>query len=338
MRVALSADQQAMREATVTMLAAMCTTADIRAAWASDNAMSRERWGRMAELGLTGLTVPVALGGLGATEVDVVAIFEETGYVALPEPVIAAAVVAHVLAEAAPAEAARRLPAVAAGDSVVALGFGADGYVNHATSADFVLVIIDDAMHVVDAADLNAVAQPSVDGARRLCRIEPPAGEPVARDAAAAARAVDRATLFTAAQLVGLGRRCLDLSVAYARERHQFGRPIGSYQALKHRMADDWTALEFARPMVWRAAWSLTHDLPDATLHVSAAKAATNDAASRAARTAVQVHGALGYTFACDVQLFLKRTLALTNEYGDTRHHRRRLAEVLRTRDIARVP
>ena len=123
-----------------------------------------------------------------------------------------------------------------------------------------------------------------------------------------------------------------------AGERHQFGRPIGSYQALKHRMADDWTGLEFARPMVWRAAWSLTHDLPDATWHVSAAKAATNDAASRAARTAAQVHGALGYTFACDVQLFLKRTLALTNEYGDTHHHRRRLADVLRTRDIERVP
>ena len=136
MRVALSADQQVMREATMAMLTTTCTTADLRAAWASDNAMSRERWGRLAELGLTGLTVPVALGGLGATEVDVVAIFEEPGYVALPEPVVAAAVAAHVLAEAAPAEAARRLPALAAGDSVVALGFGADGYVNHATGAD----------------------------------------------------------------------------------------------------------------------------------------------------------------------------------------------------------
>jgi len=338
MRVALDTNQRAMRDAAAALLTTECTTAHVRAAWASDTGVSRDRWRRLADLGLTSVTVPAELGGLGANELDLVPLLEETGYVALPEPIVAAAVTATLLAEAAPDAAARWLPAIAAGDAIVALGVGGETYVDHAAAADVVVLAYDDALHVVEASDVRTIAQPSIDGARRLCRVARPSGDPWARDPRAVERAVDRATLYTAAQLLGLGRRCLDLSVAYACERHQFGRPIGSYQALKHRMADDWTALEFARPMVWRAAWSLAHDRPDATLHVSAAKATASDAASRAARTAVQVHGAMGYTFECDVQLFLKRILALSTAYGDARRHRSRLAGVLRARDIARVP
>jgi alkylation response protein AidB-like acyl-CoA dehydrogenase len=205
-------------------------------------------------------------------------------------------------------------------------------------TADVVVLAHDGALHVVEARDVRAIEQPSIDGARRLARVARPTAISAVCDVRTIERAVDRATLYTAAQLVGLGRRCLDLSVAYARERHQFGRPIGSYQALRHRMADDWTALEFARPLVWRAAWSMSHGSPDATLHASAAKAAASVAARRAASTAMQVHGAMGYTFECDVQLFLKRILALSTAYGNARAHRRRLGEVLRSRAITAVP
>ena len=338
MRVALDVNQQSLRDAAATMLAATCTTADVRAAWSSATGVSRDRWRQLADLGLTSVMMPVEFGGLGATELELMPLLEETGYVALPEPIVDAAVAASLLAEAAPTLAARWLPALAAGDIIVSLALPDTPYVGHVDAADVIVIVDNRGIQVVEGADVVRVRQPSIDGTRRLGRIGPPDDQPVADNGAATARAIDRATLYTAAQLLGLGRRCLDLAVAYARERHQFGRPIGSYQALKHRMADDWTAIEFARPMVWRAAWALARGLPDATLHVSAAKAAAGDAASAAARTAVQVHGAMGYTFECDVQLFLKRILALAAVHGDARAHRRRLADVLRTRDIARIP
>ena len=207
---------------------------------------------KLAALGLTSVTVPAELGGLGATELQLVPLLEETGYVALPEPVVDAAVAAALLAEAAPSAARAGCRGLAAGDAVVAVGLSPESYVDHPGAADVVVLAAADELQVVEPAGLRMVAEPSIDGARRLCRVEWPPGEPVARDVDAIARAVDRAALYAVAQLLGLGRRCLDLSVAYAR-RHQFGRPIGSYQALKHRMADDWTALEFA-PGRWRGA------------------------------------------------------------------------------------
>jgi alkylation response protein AidB-like acyl-CoA dehydrogenase len=340
MHVALTFDQLARRDATASFLAAACTTADVRATWHAPTAVSRERWRGLADLGLTSLTIPESLGGLGATDLDLVVLLEEAGYVALPEPVSAAAAAAALLAEVSSDAAARWLPGLVSGAHVVTLGLSTEPYVAHADAAD-VIVSLDDAaaVRVLEPRDVRLAAQPGIDGSWRMHRVEQQrAVVPLACDPKAAARATARAALYAAAELVGVGRRSLDESVAYAKQRHQFGRPIGSYQALKHRLADDWIALEFARPLVWRAAWSIAHDVPDATLHVSAAKAAAGDAALRAARSAVHVHGALGYTFECDVQLFVKRALTLAATHGSARAHRRRIASVLRTRDLVRAP
>lgn len=338
MHVGLDADQHALRDAAAAMLAATCTTAHVRAAYLAPPDASRERWRQLASVGLTSITTPVELGGVGRDDVDLAVLMEEAGYVALPEPLSAAATAAALLTEVAPEVAARLLPELASGDLMLALSLPGEPFVEHADAADLFVTADGDAVFVLEPGDVRIEAQASVDGSRRLHRVEVLRRTPVARGATAVARALDRATLCTAAELIGLGRRCLDLSVAHARERHQFGRPIGSYQALKHRLADDWIALEFARPLVWRAAWALARDLPHATLFVSAAKAAAGDAATRASRSTLQVHGAMGYTFDCDVQLFLKRILSLASAYGDARHHRRRIARVLRARDIERAP
>ena len=246
-----------------------------------------------------------------------------------------------MLAEVAPEAAARWLPALVTGEVVVTVALPGARYVEHAAAAD-VIVLADatGAVRVLERGDVALEEQPALDGAHRLHRIvRRREVEPVVSSAVAAvARAADRAVLYAAAESLGVGRRSLALSVAYAKDRHQFGRAIGSFQALKHRLADDWIALEFARPLVWRAAWAVARDLQDATLHVSAAKAAASDAAMRCARSAVQVHGAMGYTFECDVQLFLTRAQALGAAHGTARAHRRRIATVLRHRDIARVP
>jgi alkylation response protein AidB-like acyl-CoA dehydrogenase len=338
MHIALDDAGRALRDTTAAVLADLCPTVAVRAAWADDTGLSRDRWHRLAGVGLTSLTLPAHLGGLEASDIDLVPLLEEVGYVALPEPLADAATGATLLAEVAPDVAHRWLPGLVAGEVTLTSGGLGSPYVDHAESVDVVVLASGDAVHVIEAGAAGWVRQPSIDGGRRPARWAAALPAPVGRDAAAVARATDRATLHRAAMLVGLGRRCLDLSVAYARERRQFGRPIGAYQSLRHRMADDWTALEFARPLVWRAAWSTAHRHPDAQHHVSMAKAAANDAAVAASRTAVQVHGAMGYTFECDVQLFLKRILALSASHGDSRFHRRRLADALRVRDIERIP
>jgi hypothetical protein len=139
----------------------------------------------------------------------------------------------------------------------------------------------------------------------------------------------DRIALGTAAQLVGLGRRMLDMTVAYAIERKQFGVAIGSQQAVKHHLADAALQLQFAAPAVYRAAWSMSTGAETATRDVSMAKAMASDAARLVGRKALQVHGAIGYTVEYDLHLYFKRAEALARSWGDAAWHRRRVADAL---------
>jgi alkylation response protein AidB-like acyl-CoA dehydrogenase len=138
-----------------------------------------------------------------------------------------------------------------------------------------------------------------------------------------------RGTLGFSAQLVGLGHHLLDTTAAYVIERKQFGAPIGSFQAIKHKLADVRIALEFAAPLVYRAASSLTCGDPAARTHVSMAKAAAADAASLAARHALQCHGAMGYSFEYDLHLWIKRVWALAGAWGDATWHRELVARAI---------
>jgi alkylation response protein AidB-like acyl-CoA dehydrogenase len=311
----------------------------VRWAWTDDVGRSPRLWSRLADIGLLGLAVPAEYGGLGGGEVQYTILLEETGYVALPEPVVENAVAAALLTEIDQGLAREWLPAVCTGDAILTVGVDETPYVADAHVAAALLLRVDDAVHVVRREEARLEPQPAADGARRLFKVHwVPRGAGV-EAAEALARAFDRAALFTAAQLVGLGRRCVDLAVDHARARQQFGRPIGSFQALRHRLADALVAIEFARPLVIRAAWSMSRHLPSASLDVSAAKSATGAAAQRAALAALQVHGAIGYTFECDVHLFLKKAWALASAYGDPLWHRRRIAGALRAREgITRVP
>jgi hypothetical protein len=139
----------------------------------------------------------------------------------------------------------------------------------------------------------------------------------------------DRAALGTAAQLVGLGQAMLDLTVGYVKERRQFGVPVGSFQAVKHPLANGLKELSFARPAVYRAAYSVATADPRATRDVSMAKAMASDAASFVARVALQCHGAIGYTVEYDLHVWLKRTWTLSRAWGDSSWHRDRVARLL---------
>ena len=191
-------------------------------------------------------------------------------------------------------------------------------------------------LHAVPAASCTAYATPALSASRDLSTVHwPLASDTLLAYGVAAEAAVgllaDRAAAGTAALLIGLAERMLDMSAAYAKERHQFGKPIGSFQAVKHLLADARVALEFARPATYRAAWSLATAQPTLSHDASMAKAMASDAADLAARVALQVHGAIGYTWECDLHFFLKETWALSRAWGDAATHRRLVLAQLRT-------
>jgi len=272
--------------------------------------------------------VPEAQGGLGMDELGLVLILEECGRAGLPEPV--AETVAVGVPLLADLGATDLLDGVAEGGVILTVGLAAQPYVADAHVADLLLLERAGQWYAVPRAEATLTWQPSVDGARRLFSVDCEADRgrllgDASLAGAATAAAFDRGALATAAQLLGISARLVDLTAGYARERQQFGQPIGSFQAVKHHLADALLALELARPVVYRAAWSVARADPNRSVHVSMAKAYASDAADRATRVALQVHGAIGYTWECDVHLWTKRAWALGAAWGDAAWHRRRV-------------
>lgn len=311
------------------------------ARWADgDTAPGRAIWSRLADAGLTGLMVPDRWGGAGAGPADLIVACEELGHHALPGPVAESVAAAPALLTALSDEgpeagrtADKWLPELAAGRILATLA--APPWLPLAADAD--------------AADLVLLAEPgvvrlgrtgpahaSMDPTRRLAEVTAAgtlAAGPAAR--AAVARALDLGTLACAAQLLGAGRALLEAAVAHAKTRSQFGRPVGSFQALQHRLADVAVGLEFARPLLYAAAAALSGgevgDAGSVARDVSAAKVACGEAAHRAARAALQVHGAIGYTREHELSRWLTKVRVLTLAWGTPAQHRARvMAELTR--------
>lgn len=315
MRFAFTDEQLEFRVAVRDLLARECPTEVVRRAWTNDDGRAPRVWAALAEMGVLSLMVPEAAGGYGLTEVDLVLLLEETGRVALPEPIVETAMVA------APA-------GWVTGGASAAIVMPESPFAVWADSADVVIALAADGVRVHPRASITLAARESVDGARRLFEIAAPDTPPVA-PVAVAALAFRRGALGTAAQLLGLADRMIELTVAYVQQREQFGVKIGTFQAVKHHLADARTRLEFARPLVYRAAASLAASDPAATNHVGMAKVQASDAARLASRVALQCHGAIGYTTEYDLHLFMKRAWALSAAWGDAAWHRRMLARRL---------
>ncbi len=313
MRFTLTDDQRDFASS----LDALLTSADpvgAARAWADgDPAPGLALWARLAEQGVNALVVPEDRGGMGASAVELVLAFELLGKHGVPGPWV---------------ESAAYLPAAVADAGLVgALAEGALGTVAAPPHAPYALDA-DVATHVFLAADgLLATAAPgellaSVDRTRRLFRVRP-SPESEALEVGDLEAAFDLAALATAAQLLGCGERLLADSVTYVKQRKQFGREIGSYQAIKHALADVRIALDFARPLVQGAALTLE------PREVSAAKVACADAAYLASRTALQVHGAIGYTQEFDLSVWITKVRALVTAWGTPAHHRARILDSL---------
>jgi alkylation response protein AidB-like acyl-CoA dehydrogenase len=328
-----SEEQRLFRQGLSDMLAKECTAERIRGLWDTETGRSPELWAAFAGMGLTGLMVDDRAGGLGMNEVDFVLLLEETGRVAVAEPLVDTGFVAARLIEESEdaATMAEWLPRIASGDAIVAVGHDVNTSIADAHVADLVLVCKENALYAIDGKSVGRVRQASVDPGRRLFTLDraPESGELiaegfVARQATAAA--LDRGALGVAAQQLGIGQRLIEMGVEYAKEREQFGKPIGSFQAVKHMLASVQVRVEFARPVVYRAAFSVAHGLPTRATDVSQAKAAASEAALLAVKTALQVHGAIGYTSELDLHMWMKRAWSLEAAWGTSAWHRARVA------------
>ncbi|MFI5676056.1 acyl-CoA dehydrogenase family protein [Streptomyces cellulosae] len=344
MRFLLAPEQRAFADSLDAMLTAADTPSVVRA-WGRGAPMSgRALWSRIAEAGVFALAVPEAYEGMGPRPVELAVAFVELGRHAVPGPLVETVAAATLLTALAARDdtgpAKRLLPALASGASTATLALPPTlvPYALDADVADVRLAVSSAPEVAADPADAPAPAhatdatgalrsataaelrlapppgppRPSLDPARRLSSL-PPGGELLATGphvTAAAACALTTARLVTAAQALGVGLALLDRTVAYVKQRTQFGVPIGSFQAVKHQLADAELALEFARPLVLGAAVTMTER------DVAAAKVTACEAAYATARTALQLHGAIGYTAEYDLSLWLTRARALRTAWG----------------------
>ncbi|QZA17347.1 acyl-CoA/acyl-ACP dehydrogenase [Mycobacterium malmoense] len=295
-------------------LAAADLPGAVRAWSAGDLAPGRKVWEQLANLGVTALAVPEKFDGIDAHPVDLVVALERLGRWCVPGPVAESIAVAPVLLSTD--DQAERCAGLASGELIatVALPPQVPRAVD-AAAAGLVLLVGDDGVTEGIAGECHE----SVDPSRRLYDVTA-TGETWRADVK---RAFDFGALATAAQLVGASEALLAGTVDYAKQRSQFGRVIGSYQAIKHKLADVHIAIELTRPLVYGAALSLE------SRDVSAAKAAASEAALLAARAALQTHGAIGFTQEHDLSLWLLRVQALRSAWGDPEAHRRRVLEAL---------
>ncbi|WP_262059950.1 acyl-CoA dehydrogenase [Streptomyces sp. STR69] len=304
MRFLLDPEQRAFADSLNAMLTAADTPSVVRSWSRGEPASGWSLWRRVAGAGVFALAVPEAYEGLGPRPVELAVAFVELGRHAVPGPLAETVMAAALLTE--PALAKRLLPALAAGGAM-ATAAPAGSYALDGDVATIRLSWDADGLRLAPRHDGPVHA--SLDPARRLTRLLP--GGELLTPEPPLAQALTWARLATAAQALGVGLALLDRTVAYVRQRTQFGVPIGSFQAVKHQLADAKIALEFARPLLFGAALTMTES------DVAAAKVAACEAAYATARTALQLHGAIGYTAEYDLSLWLTKARALRASWGD---------------------
>jgi alkylation response protein AidB-like acyl-CoA dehydrogenase len=347
MNFAFTDEQLELQRVVRELLARECPPARVRAAWDGAHDAPLRVWPHLAGVGVLGMTAPERFGGLGMDELDLALVLEEAGRAALPEPLLEhTAVAIPLVAETCDdAFCDRWLGAAAAGKATLAVRISDAPFVAGAARARLLLLEHPGPhgveLHAVESANVSFVPQTSVDGARKLARVEwQPSPETCMvrgiRARQALDRAFDRGAFATAAELIGVSRKLVEMTVEYVKLRQQFGKAVGSFQAVKHMLAEAHVAIELARPCVHRAAYALARREPDHAVHVSMAKAYASDAATRATRAALQCHGAIGYSFEYDLHLWMKRAWVQAAAYGDAAWHRTRIASLVLDQGVSR--
>jgi len=366
MLFALSPEQNELATTVRELLARRSGSEAVRAAAATGPGYDRGLWRILCEqIGAAGLAIPEEYGGHGFSLLETHVVLEQLGAALTPSPLLGSGVLAAqaVLRSGNPAACERLLPAIADGTAVAALAWadaagrwrtdgcdvraagqeqrtlsGASTLVLNGADADVLLVVAETGggrlgLFEVDPAHpgVRRIETPAMDTTLRLDRIEFYAVPAVllAPDIADALAALhDVAAVAVTALQVGAAQRGLDMTVAYSKERVQFGRPIGSFQAVKHRLADLLVEVETARSVSWAAAWAAARNEPDLPRQASLAKAWCSEALNKVAAETVQLHGGIAITWEHDAQLLFKRAHAASQLFGQPHQHRRRLSRL----------
>jgi alkylation response protein AidB-like acyl-CoA dehydrogenase len=363
----LTDEQQAIKSTAHDFLASRFKSERIRELAASDDGFDASGWNEMAELGWPGLALPEEWGGQGLGIVELAILFEEMGYALAPSPLFSNTIVGLALALCGSDDQRERylrplatgerrgtpalwdagspaapggftLPAREDGDGVVLNGEKV--LVMDAASADFFLVATADGRrHIVesDAEGVTVTPEASIDLTRRLSSVRFDGVRVAAADSLPGSPigylpVLHRLCVALAAESTGVAQRTMEMAVAYAKDRQQFGRPIGAYQAVSHRCAQMLLETENSRSAVYGAAWAADAEPESLPLAASMAKAYAGDAGWRVPDASIQVHGGIGFTWEHDLHFFLKRGRSNAAIFGDSKWHRERVADTVLAR------
>jgi alkylation response protein AidB-like acyl-CoA dehydrogenase len=316
-------DQRAIKETARDLLASRFKLERLREL-AESKSYGDDAWSEISELGWPGIFISEEHGGQGLGILELVILLEELGYVLAPLPFLSNAAAGLVLQETGSTD---RLEGVASGQSRGTVGFVKDGRANlvpDADEADFIVLIDGTDATLIERADAQVDPIDAIDPTRRYATVQANGGEALGD----ASRARDLIALAVAAELVGISQRALEMAVEYAKDRKQFDRPIGAYQAVSHQCAEMLKQVEGARSLVYYAGWAADAAPDEFSLAASMAKAYASDAGWHVTASALQVHGGIGFTWEHDLHWFLKRAKTDGVLFGSARDHRERVAEL----------
>lgn len=356
MQFGLSESQQILKMTAQKFFAGECPIAEVRRLMETPTAYDAELWAKLAGQGFTGIICPEECGGMGLGKVELILLMEEAGFALLPGPFFSTVALAGAAIDAVASSEQKKkyLSRIASGDARSTLAMLESGaswdpahiemsavggkltgtklFVTDAAAADFIVVAARNGVFLVDAKapGLHITPMNGMDVTRKIYSVEfanTPAERLGGLEALESAFAVTAAAL--AAEMVGGMQRVLDLTVAYAKTRKQFGKPIGIYQAVQHQCADMYVETESSRSATYYAAWALEEKAPDAAVAVSIAKMYSSDAARTVGNRGIQVHGGMGFTWENDVHLYYRRAKASETMLGDSGFHRERIARTV---------
>jgi alkylation response protein AidB-like acyl-CoA dehydrogenase len=353
MQFGLSESQEFLKDSARKFFAGECPSAEMRRLMETDTAYDAALWSKLTDQGYTGIIFPEAYGGVGLGKVELMLLMEEAGRALLPGPFFSTVVLAGTVldAVASPAHQQKYLAPICRGEARSTVAIleanaswnprdiqltatngkltGEKYFVSDAAIADFIIAVARNGVFIVNskAPGLKISPMSAMDLTRKLYVVEfssTPAEEIGATTNLE--RAFDVATAALSAELVGGMQRTLDITVEYAKTRKQFGKPIGTFQAVQHQCADMYLETESSRSAVYYAGWALEENSPDASTAVSIAKMYASDAARTVGNRGIQIHGGMGFTWENDVHLYYRRAKGSETAFGDATFHRERIA------------
>ena len=362
MNFGFTEEQNLLKDQVQRFMKEACPMNRVREISSSDSTFDQTLWQQAAELGWLGLTIPENFGGLGLKWIDLIVVLEAAAEGLSPLPIASQALASTaILACASEEQKASWLPAMASGEAVVTLGLydeanwidpaavtasaqpngegfvlqGKKPFVNDALSADYLLLAVRSpdglALAAVGKNQVTVTAQPTIDNTKPMASVDLDGVEISTNDLLPMSKEqlaflTDCGGVATTAEMVGAGAAILALTNSYAKERIQFGKPIGQYQGVKHRLADMFVDLESYRSLCYFAAWAVDDSPEELAKAVSMAKGYASDAFAQIGIDGVGLHGAIGFTADYDAQLYLKRSKWARPMYGDSDYHLDRIA------------